>query len=82
MWGSSKIFREALEAEQSSQAREEDFDLLSCGMGDELVKCIIKKKKKKINDLMFSLKHTIGVVHPPGLSQSSCNDHQVQLKRG
>lgn len=48
MWGSSKIFREALEAEQSSQAREEDFDLLSCGMGDELVKCIIKKKKKSM----------------------------------
>lgn len=78
MWGSSKIFQEALEAEQSSQAREEDFDLLSCGTGDELVKCIIKK----INDFMFSLKHTIGVVHPPGLSLSSCNSNQVQLKRG
>lgn len=47
MWGSSQIFREALEVEQSSQAREEDLDLLSCGMGDELVKCIIKKKINK-----------------------------------
>lgn len=60
--GDSRRFSEKyVENEQPTQGRE-TFDLLHCSKRAEFVKCTLKTK---IDDFMFSLKHAIGVVHPP-----------------